>query len=239
MNSELIDWNCGLLSSIRIDVPNSEAEALEALRFMANEYSITRFCMMPLFDARKEPVSVFLLKRAAYIDRLSGAIPKEISVKYASKVLLCKGLSKVPNLEKLAAETGGYLPLMLPITSYEVWIDQELNQLLYKRKLKLLLISCEIYPTIYPAEIVEKLFRMQNTVFLFQYRVFSDVKLSKLVLNMCKLDRSVLFGSEVNNLYKAWNFPLAAYRTQATSLFSKAEMQKLDHFSNVFWSALS
>lgn len=238
MNNDLIDWNCGLLSSIRVDVPGSECEAVQALQFMASEHSVTRFCMMPLFDARKEPVSVFLLKRAAYIERLSKVIPKNLSVKYSSKVLLCKGLSQVPDLEKLSVPMGGYLPLMLPIVSYEDWIDQELNQLLYKRKLKLLLLSCELYTNIYPSEIMEKLLRMPNTVFLFHYRVFSDPKLSKLVLNMCKLDRPVIFGTDVICLYKAWNFPVTLYRNQATSLLSAAEIQKSDHFSRMLWDLI-
>jgi len=236
MNNKLIDWSCDLLSSIRIDQPGSEADAVEALRFMAKEYLLTNVCMMPLFDARKEPVSVFLLKRAAYEDLLFNSLPKDLFLKFSAKVLLHRGLSTISDLEKLTEATDGYLPLALPIASYEDWIDIELNHLLYKRKLKLLLLSCENFPILYSDEIVEKLFRMPNTIFMFNYRVLTDAKLCRIVYNICQSNHQVLFGTDINSLHKAWNFPVTRFRNHATSLFSKTDLQKIDHFSRMFWN---
>ena len=174
MNNTLIDWNCDLLSSVRIDQPNAESQALETLRYMMEKYGFSRICMMPLFDARKEPVSVFFLKRAAYEDCVNRALPKNIAIQFSAKVLLYRGLSDLSDLERLTETTGGYLPLLMPISSYEDWMDAELNRLLYKRKIKLLLLSCELFPILYPAEIVEKLLRMQDAIFQFHYQALTD-----------------------------------------------------------------
>ena len=230
-----MDWNCDLLSCVRIDQPNAGAEAADAMRYLMEAHGLTHFCMMPLFDARKEPASVFLLKRTAYEDCLNRILSNAISIKFSAKVLLYKGISENRDLHKLTQNTGGYLPVLLPITAYEDWIDEELNRLLYKQKLKLLLLSCELFPILYPDEIVEKLLRIEGAVYQFGYQALWDTKLCRLIYNMYRLNRPILFGSGVNCLKRAWSFPVTTFRNSATSLFSKSDLQRLDHFSRQFW----
>ena len=237
MNTELIDWNCDLLSLIRIDLAESELKVVEVMRFMMETHGITRFCMMPLFDARKEPVSVFQLKRVAYEERLQPVLPKSLSVKYSSKVLLVRGLSDLPDLARLTDATNGYLPLMLPLTAFEDWMDEELNRLLYKRKIKLLLLSCELFPILYSPGTVEKLLRIQGAMYQFGYHALSDGKLNRMIYNMYSLKRPILFGTGIDCLQKAWNYPISDFRNWSTSLFSKPEFQRMDHQAKLFWNA--
>lgn len=230
-----MDWNCDLLSCVRMDQPNSGLEAVDTMQYLAEEHRVSHFCMMPLFDAQKEPVSVFLLKRSDYENCLKRIVPKSISLKFSAKVLLYKGISENRELYRLTQNTGGYLPVLLPITAYEDWIDEELNRLLYKHKIKLLFLSCELFPILYPDDIVEKLLRIEGAIYQFGYQALSDTKLCRLIYNMYRLNRPILFGTGVNCKKRAWSFPITQFRNSATSLFSKPDLQKLDHFSKQFW----
>jgi len=147
-----------------------------------------------------------------------------------------KGLSQILDLEKLTVKTAGYLPLMLPPTEYDAWIDEELNQLLYKKHFKLLIMSCELIPYLYSNEIAERIFRIQGAIYQFQYRSLSDPKIRRLVYNLRHSGKPVLLGTGVSGLHEAWNFDLQYYRAYAKELFLRSELELTEQFCRHFWN---
>lgn len=231
-----IDWNNDLLSSMRIDLDSGADEAISALTYMQTELQVSRYCMMPILDASKTPVSVFSLKQNAYKGCLSEKLPKGIDIRYSARVLLQPGLSEYEDLVTLTKETNGYLPIVLPIGEYRDWIDQELNRLLYRCKLKLLLTSCEQIPILYPNVIVEKLFRIPDAVFQFHYNSLTDIRIGRLIYNLASLNKTILFGTAVNSLAKAYRLDLPYCYDAASAHFSKGELHHLFYVGRKFWN---
>ena len=228
------DWNCDLLSSIRIDLSGSEDDACKALLHLHTACGIDRVCMMPTFDPLHQSTSIFLLKRAAYEDLLKAKLSKELSIIFSAKVLLQPGVSEIIDPEHLVAATGGYLPIVFPAGPYHDWMDVELNRLLYKRKCRLLLMACERFPIFYENETVEKLFRIPNAIYQFQYRALADIKTRRILYNLYRLNKPILFGTGVDCLQKAWDFRPERYQAAALERFSPLEYHRLMRFGTHF-----
>ena len=230
------DWDCRLLSCFDPDSQDpNQSPAIQSILHLHESGKINRFCMMPLYDFPKEPVSVFLLKRQAYSRSLSAILPKDIPIKYAARVLLRPALSKQTDIKELTIGKGGYLPLLLPICEYQDWIDVELNQLLYKRKLPLLLMSCELFPVLYPMDIAEKLFRIQNAAYQFGYKSLHDPKIRRLIYNLLKQNKTILFGSGVESLHQAWNLHPDACACSACKWIPDTVLERNELCANRFW----
>ena len=234
--TELVDWCCDLLSCMRVDLDGATKEPIAAMQHLHGAYGISRFCMMPLLDATIDPVNLFLLKRNAYERMLFAELPKDVLITFSARVLLRPELFSVPDLEKLTVVTNGYLPIALPICEYDDWIDLALNRLLYKRKCKLLLTACEQYPILYPSEAVENLFRIPGAVYQFGYDALAQPQTRRLIYNLIRNKRSVLFGTAINSLHAAWSFDLRHYESSARELIPEAELEKSFHFGLDFWN---
>lgn len=232
---DLTDWNCELLSGVRVSEDLDVSETIETMQFMRENHGFSRFCMMPIYDCVKEPVSIFLVKRTSYENAVSCQLPTSLFVRYSAKVLLRKGLSEIADLKKLTDQTAGYLPLMMPVAEYRDWIDEELNQLLYKKHFKLLIMSCELIPYLYPKEATERIFRIKNAAYQFQYSSLAEPKIRRLVYNLLHSGKTVLLGSGISSLRGAWNFDLPYYRACAKELFLKSELEITEQFCRYFW----
>ena len=151
-----VDWNCGLLPHMHGQISDTD-EALEVLSLLSRQFDIHRFCMMPDFDSQKETVSMFLLRRFRAEKQINDRLPKDVGVRYSGRALLNPDLHLTECLKKLCIFGGRFLPLQLPIGEYADWIDLELNRLLYKARVGLLLTSCEWYPIFYPKDVLDRL----------------------------------------------------------------------------------
>ena len=175
-----VDWNCQLFPHMCGQI-SDPSEAAESLCLLSERFGIRRFCMMPDFDSQKETVSMFLLRRFRAARELEGRLPKEIRVRYAGRALINPDLYQTERLKKLCVFGGRFLPVLLPIGEYADWIDLELNHLLYKTQVGLLLTSCELYPIFYPKEALERLFRIENAIYQFNYRALAEPSLCRLI----------------------------------------------------------
>ena len=237
--TELVDWCCDLLSCMRIDLDGATKEPIEAMQHLHNTYGISRFCLMPLLDATIDPANLFLVKRAVYERMLRKELPGELAISFSARVLLRPELIGVQDLEKLSVATNGYLPIALPICEYDDWIDLALNRLLYKRKCKLLFTACEQYPILYPPDAVEKIFRIPDAIYQFGLNALAQPQTRRLIYNLIKKKRSVLFGTSINCLHAAWNLDLRYYESSARELIPDAELNKVFCFGLDFWNRCS
>lgn len=210
-------------------------EAIQAMELLNERFGVSRFAVMPEYDARLCSVPMFLLQSEHSIDRLREALPSHLKIKLLPRVYLSKGLAKTEYLNRLSFGRYRYLALQLPWGEYEDWIDAELHELLYGRGYRLLLTSCELYSTFYSNETVERLFRMPQAVYQFNYRALTDADACRQISKILGREQTVLLGTGLTTLGKARQYDLFHYQKAATNHLSVADCQRLLHQSRVFW----
>ena len=229
-----IDW------SYRLTVPtNGERlprEAVQAMEFLFERFQISHFCIMPDFDANLESVSLFLLRWDRIANRLRSLLPPHLKIKIVPCVYLTRELSGTEHLNRLLFTKNRYLPLQLPLGEYAEWMDYEIHQLLYRQKYNLLLTSCERYPEWYPPNVTEKLFRIPHAVYQFNYCAFCDEGASQYISQLLERRQTVLLGTGLTSLGKAWQYDFSHYQKTATKKLSVADYQKLMHQNRSFWT---
>lgn len=226
----LVDW------SFRVTAGEAYPhEAIQAMEHLNERFGVSRFAVMPEYDARLCSVPLFLLRLARDADRLREALPSHLKIKLLPRVYLSKGLARTEHLNRLSFGKYRYLALQLPWGEYEDWMDTELHRLLYECGYRLLLTSCELYPAFYASETVERLFRIPQAVYQFNYRALADADSRRYISKMIGQDQKVLLGTGLTTLGKAWQYELSHYQKAATNHLSVADCQRLLHQSRVFW----
>ena len=229
----VVDWNCHLLPGMGEGVTLSEA--VSAISHLNDKYEMNHFCMMPDYDCTKEPISVFLLNRYFANQELRKNISKTIKIKLAGRALLTPDLHKTDGLESLLFSSYGYFPIRLPISSYDDWIDYEINRLLYKRHFKLLITSFELCLILYPPEIIKKLLRIPNAAFQLSYKSLTEKGAQKAVSMMLHNNSKILLGTGINSLDKAYQYDLLYYDELAKNKMATADYQTLLRQNHLFW----
>ena len=226
----LVDWSFRLVSGEKFPL-----EAVQAMEHLCERFGISRFAVMPEFDARLCSVPMFLLQAEHCIDRLREVLPSHLKIKILPRAYLSKGLSDTEWLNRLSFGRNRYLALQLPWGEYDEWMDSELHRLLYEYRYRLFLTSCELYPTFYPHETVEKLFRIPKAVYQFNYRALTDAGMCRYISKMIEQKQTVLLGTGLTTLGKTWQYDLSHYQKAATKNLSVADYQKLLHQDRAFW----
>ncbi|MBQ8433026.1 MAG: hypothetical protein IJX28_09105 [Clostridia bacterium] len=180
---------------------------------------------------------MFLLKRQRAMERLfaEGELPGTIQLRQGATVLLRASLWETKDLQKLALKRSGHLPLQFPLGAYQEWMDTELNCLLYKGKFPLLFTSFEIPVLLYPKEIIEKLLRIRDAAFQFNYRALSEPTTRNLLRRLLKQGSPVLLGTGVNNTEQARYYELTYALKCAENELTPSEFQALLEWNQSFW----
>lgn len=229
-----VDWNCHFLSGMRegTQTPQETLEALSVLR----QHGIEQFCFMPDYTPSLEPVSRFLLRRDLAYQRLLPNIPRGIKTRIAARVQMESGLHLVEHLDRLCFTDLGYLALKMPICDYADWIDFELNRLLYRARFKrLLFTSFDICINLYPGDVLEKLMRIPHSVFQFHYHALADSDARAFMVKLLRNNQTVLLGSEINTLGKAYFFEFSHYVESASQHMTVADFQTILRQNQIFW----
>ncbi len=236
MGSLYADWSCKLLPLLLSTDQNLCTEAISAIEYLRQRHGFDRFVFPLDYDCRMESIPHLLLRKKRAEDRLK-AMFSDRSFKVLLRAELVPGLHQLQGLEKLLTSKDGYLPLVLPMTAYQDWIDRELNRLLYTAKIKrLMLASFEICMLLYPPEIVQKLLRIPHLVPQLGYRALSEPAVQAVLTELIRQDRTVLFGTNVDSLHKAYQLKLVDLddRKSATERLSFADyrmiLQRAHHF---------
>jgi hypothetical protein len=232
----LVDWNCRLLPGMRGLVADLN-ETFNTMQLLFERYGFTHFYLCPEYDCTREPVSIFLIRYQRAIEKLQAepAI-KSFHVRCQPVVMLTPELHLTERLEKLLIKRGNYLALHMPICNYADWIDFEINRLLYKRKFNLWFTSFEQCVILYPPEIIEKLTQIKGAVFQFAFKSLTNPKVLNVIRALAKANRTVLLGTAVDCLERAYHFDYPLYEQQASSLLTPAVYQMILRQNRYFWT---
>ena len=215
----LTDWNFQMLPPLVGDTSDFSL-SLRAMQHSFDCFGVRKFLLLAPYDPRL-PVSLHLLARTDYASRLQKALPKPLILQTASRTTLREGLSGNDGLDKLCHKKSGFLPLCLPVSAYEDWIDAELNRLLYRRHQKLLFLSFERALILYPRDFLEKLFRIEPAAFQFSYRSLSDPRVSEAVKTLINAQKPVLLGTGGDRSDRYFEDDLASDLMAAKPLFAR------------------
>ena len=227
-NSGYIDWNCHLLAD-KHEVLNPARDTLDTLSFLRTYRGFHTFCMMPAFYPSLDTVPMFLRRREKSVeevvslyeqDRKDGrdSACESLKLLLGARVCLEKGVHEVESLKRLSIPYGSYryLAIQLPMTPFEDWIDFELNRILYKLDLKLMFVSFERCCILYPNEILEKLYRIPNAIFQFNYRSLSIPRIQDVIRILLRANATIVFGTALDSEYKACRYALNDYLDTAS-----------------------
>ena len=228
------DWNCRLFPCMRERIIDASA-SIEGMRVLYDRFGFKRFCMMPEYDARRETVSMFLLRRFRSEEMLKPLLPKEWKIRYASRVLLTPNLHRTESLHKLCLSKNKYLPISLPIAEYDDWMDFELNRLLYQSHFKLLMTSCELYPIFTPPEALKRIFHMENAIYQFNYKALTEPDICRIISYLVRRNKTVLLGTSLDCAEKAWQYDFTYYLEASDNHMYFTHLQTVLDSTHEFW----
>jgi len=227
---QYLDWNCRLLCS-----QTTADETASALQEMSDRFGYKRFCLMQDFHANTESIAAFLIRRERTMHELKPLLPRTLHVRHAPCVHLCKHLTEEAALERLTITKERLLPLQMPLTEYDDWIDLELNHLLYKKKITPLFLSFELCMVLYPEDIVQKLLRIPYAAYQFNYKSLQDPKNCQTIFKL--LSKSpVLLGTAINTPEKINRYELPYYLEKGNQFLHKRFFDLLLEQNRAYWS---
>ncbi len=222
----LTDWNFQIIPPLVGDLSSGISLSVSAMQTSFDRFGVRKFLLLALYDPRL-PLSLHLLKRSSYCKLLQKQLPKPLILQTASRTILREGLSGNDALKRLCHKQSGFLPLCLPISAYEDWIDAELNRLLYRSHQKLLFLSFEQALILYTQNVIEKLLRIEHAAFEFGYRSLSDPRVVRTIKCLLNAKKPVLLGTGCNQIDKYLSDDLLCDLDAAKALFSKPEWDAL------------
>lgn len=220
------DWNCRLLPGMFEHVWTAE-ECLKVLSLLSERTTINRFCFMPDYDCSAESVSVFLIRLQRALDEVQPLLPKNLHVCACGRAALLPGLSQTEHLDRLILPRTDYLPIFLPLTGYRDYMDVELNRLLYHSKFRLLFTSFDHYPVLYPPDMIDRLIRLPNVAYQFNYKSLSNPQMIQTLKVLLQRNAPILFGTSVNCMEKAAFYDFYSYLNSANKEFNEFERDDL------------
>jgi hypothetical protein len=232
-----VDWNCKMLP-IPCDPTSNAQSTCRELASLHERFGFSKFLMTPTYLCERESVQAFCIRKNAMEREIRAFLPKSLRLKFASSVQLSRGISLEKGLEHLALTPNHYLPITLPMEAYGDWIDFELNQLLYKRHLRLMLQSFEYAMILYPKDVLEKLLRVPNAIYQFNYKGLLIPKVCDTVRTMLRKNAPVLLGSGIDHPQKVASYDLEDFQASALQNLSESEYQILLRNGRNFWSSI-
>ncbi len=229
-----IDWSCQLLP-ITANHKEDASFCLQSLSALKEAHSFTHFCLVNTYDASNDPLAVFLLHQRLTREALCKILPKDLSVSFSTRALLNPELAQESELEKLLLPHSNCLPVLLPLGAYPDWVDATLNQLLYKRRLRLLLTSFELYPIFYPQDVINRLLRIEGAIYQFNFRALSDTRMRACITTLLERKATVLLGTSLDQPEKIYFYEQAYYLECAKRFLDPLLYQRLMYVNKSFW----
>lgn len=150
----------------------------------------------PHFYPRYDSAAKFLDRRAETAELLRSALPADApKLLVGGEIQLCRGLERMPELEKLCIEGTNVLLLELPPTFSMQHYEQTLDALLYERKLQVVLAHIDRYNSSVIDLLLDIGFRGQLNL-----DAFSSWRRKKQALQWAKSPCIVALGSDLHGV---------------------------------------
>ncbi len=224
-----IDFNC------KLPLQTSKEELLDTLLFMHERFCINRVCFMTEFDVRLTSLAAYRIRCERFLEELKDHLPKPLKINCAAAVHLTPALSQYAELSRLHSTSRPLLPLVLPMESYADWMDEELNAILYKRHIVPLFLSFDLYPILYPKAAIERLLRIPNAAYQFNYRAFTRPEYVRMIDELLRRGAPVLFGTGCTFPEKVYHYEFEHYIDLAKKAFSPTVFDTLMKSTQRLW----
>ncbi len=184
--------------------PRDVYESLSMLSVMKASHT-KRLIATPHFDPDIETCASFLRRRRESYEKLKKAATNELTrmqLLLSAEVRLCKGVSRLPLLEKLTIPNTHLVPFELPLAGFDRQMALELSHMMQKRKIVPVLCNAERYFIMYEKDHYEKLRSLPYAVFQFGTTALCDRNVFYEVVRLVNAGRTVLLGSNAHGLFR-------------------------------------
>lgn len=182
--------------------PATPEEAAQMFRFLLTANIDTAICASH-FDPQKEDVRSFLNRQKAAVFALRSVLKQDfskISVIPSVEIPIFRGVSKVPDLERLCLPGTRFLPITLPLGAFTRETSDELIHLMHKRKLYPLICHIQRNTLFYSAEDIERLVTLPYAIYQIDVRTFSEQTNINAVTALLRNKKTLLLGSNAHNI---------------------------------------
>lgn len=194
----LTDHHCHILPGID-DGSDCVETSLAMVRLMA-EQGVRRIVATSHFYAHREgSVAHFLEKRDYAYRQLMEAGPAVRDIRLGAEVAIERGISELPDIEKLAFEGTNLILLEFPYRSFEEWMEEELDNIAVKFGLEVIVAHVHRYIELYDKADLEHVLQL-NALYQINNEAFGDRKEKKLVKKLIKEGYPLVFGSDAHNM---------------------------------------
>mgnify|MGYP004611457867 FL=1 len=199
----MIDFHCHVLMGI--DDGSRNIETSIAMLEASKEQGVCRIVCTPHFDAARDRLEDFLLKRENAFRALQKWIDAsdtvDIQLYPAAEILFFRHISEVKELEKLTIQGANVLLLEMP---FDVWEDsciREIEELC--RKYRVVLVHLERYMNFRNRKYIRKVIEMTHRLPLYvqiNCRSVAEGPLRKKLIKMFRKGDAHFLGSDSHNM---------------------------------------
>lgn len=192
-----VDYHCHVLPELDDGAKNA-AIADEMLDEMRKQ-GICEIALTPHFRPHREKsVEAFLAKREASFQKLAHR-QKEFKFYPGAEAAMERGVSEIPQVEKLAIEGTRLLLLELPFEGYGSWVLEELYNLECDTGLKPVLAHIHRYTDVCSRTEMEELLNL-DVIFQINTEALTTFFGRRFVQKLLKREKEVVFGSDAHNM---------------------------------------
>ncbi|MCR5600741.1 MAG: capsular polysaccharide biosynthesis protein [Ruminococcus sp.] len=193
----LTEYHCHVLPGI--DDGADKVETSLAMLDIMKEQNVERVIFTPHFYCHRErSVERFLEKRQEAFEAIKDKSPIK-NMLLGAEVAIENGLSEVKDIEKLAVQGTKLIMLELPYRDYVDWMSEEIYNISAEHGLKIILAHVHRYLEYYSKEQLEKILS-SDCIMQVNNEAFTSWSEKKLVKNIIKDGRTIVFGSDAHNI---------------------------------------
>lgn len=184
----------------QIDDGSKSVEMSLKMIEMMREQGVQKIVATPHFYAHREKnIQSYLDKRQDAFDKLVQADPSCGDILLGAEVAIEHGISRLPDIEKLAISGTGHILLELPYADFSPWYLEEITDIAYGYGLTPIIAHIHRYLEYYSKADYEEVLKL-DAVFQVNNEAFGNFKEKKFVKALIKEGYPYLFGSDAHNL---------------------------------------
>ncbi len=192
------DHHCHILPGID-DGADSVDTSLAMIELMKKQ-GVERIVATPHFYAHREKsVESFIQKRDEAFRAVKNGSPAIRNILLGAEVAIENGLSRLPDIEKLAIEGTDVILLELPYREYSHWMSDEIYDISCKFGLKVVIAHIHRYLDYYSKSDYDEILSAK-AVFQVNNEAFGSFRERRFVKKLIKSGLPLIFGSDAHNM---------------------------------------
>lgn len=145
-------------------------------------------------DVTLSTISEHLHKKNLILNRVKSIKPYGIFIDTLSSAFMSEAAVYEKQISRLQIRKTNYLPIELPVFTGQDWIDQSLNALLYKIKVKPLFMSFEKNIATYEETFIRHLINTRLSAFMIDINAFENPRTITFIKDIINSGRIIIPG---------------------------------------------